>query len=283
MLHLIEISSMMHRAYHVAPPLVRPSDERPIGAVYVLAQMVHALLKKMGDCTHRVAVFDAGRSGRDKIDASYKANRGTISADLSIQIPMARNVCKAFSIATCDVKGYEADDVIATLTRQAEEAGKQVRIASNDKDFLQLVSSQTEMYDTQKNTLVGPIQVQCQWGIEPSQFVDMQALSGDTADNVPGVQGIGPKIAAELLKEYGTLEAVLKAAPEIKQQARRVSLLAHANQALKCRELVRLIDNVPETPSFEDFPARSADEDGLRKLCEYLESKTLPGKLGLEN
>ncbi len=215
-LHLIDGSAFIFRAYHALPPLTRKSDGLPIGAVAGFCNMLHRYVE--GNTgpdapTHVAVIFDKGsHTFRNDMYDLYKANREAMPEDLRPQMPLTRRATEAFNIACKELEGYEADDMIATLSVQAREAGGRVTIISSDKDLMQLVGGGVEMLDAMKNRRIDREGVHEKFGVYPERVVDVQALAGDSVDNVPGAPGIGIKTAALLINEYGTLEELLNRA-----------------------------------------------------------------------
>src|SRR5271155_3860685 len=229
-LYLVDGSGYLFRAYHALPPLTRKSDGLPTGAVAGFSNMLWKLLEdtKAGDKpTHLAVIFDAGKKTfRNDIYPLYKANRPEPPEDLIPQFPLVREATRAFGVPAIEIAGFEADDLIATYARIAREAGVKVTIMSSDKDLMQLVvDGQVELLDPMKNKRLGSADVMEKFGVPPSKVVEVQALAGDSTDNVPGVRGIGVKTAAELINAYGDLETLLKRAGEIKQPKRRETLI----------------------------------------------------------
>ncbi|MBV1693112.1 MAG: DNA polymerase I [Hyphomicrobiales bacterium] len=247
--YLIDGSGYIFRAFHALPPLTRPSDGLPVGAVHGFCQMLWKLVQDARGTrgpTHIAVIFDASRETfRNEIFAEYKAHRPPPPEELIPQFALIRDAVKAFNIASVEQDGYEADDIIATYARLAVEKGGDATIISSDKDLMQLVRPGIAMLDTMKNRTIGREEVIEKFGVEPEKVVEVQALAGDSVDNVPGVPGIGIKTAAELIKEYGDLETLLSRASEIKQPKRREKLIEFAEQARISRRLVLLKDDVP--------------------------------------
>ena len=223
--YLIDGSGYIFRAYHALPPLTRPSDGLPVGAVHGFCAMLWKLLRETGELappTHIAVVFDySAKTFRSDLFDGYKANRPEPPDDLIPQFPLVRDAVRAFNVACIEQEGYEADDIIATYALQAMAAGAEVTIVSSDKDLMQLVQPGIRMYDTMKNKVIGEAEVEERFGVPPSKVVEVQALIGDSSDNVPGVPGIGVKTAALLINEFGDLETLLGRASEIKQDRRR--------------------------------------------------------------
>jgi len=249
-LYLIDGSGYLFRAYHALPPLSRKSDALPTGAVSGYCNMLWKLIEDMKDGdkpSHLAVIFDAGKKTfRNDIYPEYKANRPDPPEDLIPQFPLVRDATRAFGVACVEEPGFEADDLIATYARLAREAGARATIVSSDKDLMQLVvDGEVNLLDTMKNKKIGSAEVIERFGVPPSKVVEVQALAGDSTDNVPGVPGIGVKTAAELINAYGDLETLLARAGEIKQPKRRESLLANIEMARLSRKLVLLDDHAP--------------------------------------
>ncbi len=205
---LIDGSGFIFRAYHALPPLTR-SDGTPVSAVLGFSNMLAKLLSET-DADHMAVVFDySGRSFRNQLYDQYKAQRPEAPPDLAVQFPLVRRATEAFGICQIELENFEADDLIATYARHAVEAGAEVTIVSSDKDLMQLVNDRVTMLDPIKNRPIGADEVREKFGVGPDKVIDVQALCGDSVDNVPGVPGIGVKTAAELINAYGDLETLL--------------------------------------------------------------------------
>ena len=232
---LVDGSGYIFRAYHALPPMAR-ADGTPVNAVYGFSNMLMKLMDDLLDKneTELIAViFDAGRvTFRNDIYPEYKANRDETPEDLIPQFDLIRDATRAFNVAAVQMKGFEADDLIATYARMGKEQGLKVTVVSADKDLMQLVDDDIEMLDPMKQRIIGPEQVIEKFGVLPEKVIDVQALAGDSSDNVPGVPGIGVKTAALLLGEYGDLETLLAHAEEIKQPKRRQNLIEFAAEAV---------------------------------------------------
>ena len=243
-LHLIDGSAFIFRAYHALPPLTRKSDGLPVGAVSGFVNMLWKTVEdnKGPDApTHAAVVFDKGsHTFRNDLYDLYKANREEMPEDLRPQMPLTREATRAFNIACLEQEGFEADDIIATLACKARDAGGRVTIVSSDKDLMQLVGGGVEMFDAMKNLRIDSDGVVAKFGVMPDRVIDVQALAGDSVDNVPGAPGIGVKTAALLINEYGDLETLLERAAEIKQPKRRQTLIDHADQIRLSKTLVTL-------------------------------------------
>jgi DNA polymerase-1 len=267
--YLIDASGFIFRAYHALPPLSR-ADGTPTSAVLGFVNMVLKLLETT-DADHVAAVFDSARvSFRNEIYDQYKANRAPPPDDLVPQFALVREACEAFAIPIIEAPNYEADDLIATYAREAVEAGAKVTIVSSDKDLMQLVRDDVVvMYDPIKEKPIGPDEVKERFGVPPEKVIDVQALCGDSVDNVPGVPGIGVKTAAELIKTYGTLEELLDRAAEIKQPARRQRLLENRENALLSKRLVTLDTHVELPRPLSDLALKPYDR---AKLIQFLQA-----------
>ncbi|ODS04045.1 DNA polymerase I [Methyloceanibacter marginalis] len=277
--YLIDASGYIFRAYHALPPLTRPSDGLPVGAVHGFCGMLWKLLRETGELdppTHLAAIFDLSEhTFRNDLFSDYKANRSEAPEDLIPQFPLIRDAVHAFNVACIEKRGYEADDLIATYALQAREAGADVTIVSSDKDLMQLVRPGIRMYDTMKNKVIGEAEVVEKFGVPPSKVIEVQALIGDTSDNVPGVPGIGVKTAALLINEYGDLETLLMRAAEIKQQKRRENLIAFAEQARLSRTLVTLDCETPLDVPLAETAVHVPDPNVLTAFMRHMEFSTL--------
>jgi len=289
-LHLIDGSAFIFRAYHALPPLTRKSDGLPIGAVSGFCNMLQRYVE--GNTgpdapTHIAVIFDKGsHTFRNEIFDQYKGNREEMPEDLRPQMPLTRKATQAFNIACEEKEGYEADDIIATLAIQAREAGGQVTIISSDKDLMQLVGGGVEMFDAMKNRRIDRDGVFEKFGVFPERVVDVQALAGDSVDNVPGAPGIGVKTAALLINEYGDLESLLARAGEIKQPKRRETLLNFAEQIRVSKRLVELDAKTPLDFTLDDLEVQPPDAEKLLSFLAEMEFRTLTkrisDKLGVE-
>ncbi len=281
--YLVDGSGYIFRAFHALPPLTRPSDGLPVGAVHGFCAM---LWKLMADAkagrgpTHIAVIFDAARlTYRNEIYKDYKAHRPPAPEELIPQFQLIRDAVKAFNIACIEQDGYEADDLIATYARDAIALGGDVTIVSSDKDLMQLVKPGVMMLDTMKGKSIGRDEVIEKFGVEPDKVVDVQSLAGDSVDNVPGVPGIGIKTAAELIKEYGNLDSLLARAGEIKQPKRRERLIEFAEQARISRELVRLKEDVPVTIDIARLGLQEPLAEPLLGFMREMEFNTLTKRI----
>ncbi len=278
-LFLVDGSAYIFRAYHALPPLTRKSDGLPMGAVSGYCNMLWKLLREARDTnvgvvpTHFAVIFDhSSKTFRNEIYPEYKANRDAPPEDLRPQFGLIRQATEAFNVPSIDKAGFEADDLIATYAREAVGIGADCTIISSDKDLMQLVGPQVIMYDTMKDRRVGPDEVIEKFGVGPEKMIDLQALAGDSTDNIPGIPGIGPKTAALLLNEFGDLETLLSRAGEIKQNKRRENLIEFADQARISKRLVELDQHVPLDVQLD---ALSLHEPNGPKLISYLKAMEL--------
>ncbi|HEX9859389.1 MAG TPA: DNA polymerase I, partial [Paracoccaceae bacterium] len=278
-LHLIDGSAFIFRAYHALPPLTRKSDGLPIGAVAGFCNMLFRYVennKGPDAATHVAVIFDhSSKTFRNDIYPLYKANRPELPEDLRPQFPLTREATRAFNIASIETEGYEADDIIATLSCKAREAGGDVTIISSDKDLMQLVGKGVWMFDAMKNKRIGVDEVVEKFGVGPDRVVDVQALSGDSVDNVPGAPGIGIKTAALLIQEYGDLETLLERAGEIKQPKRREALVDNAEQIRMSKRLVELDCNTPLDFTLESLEVKTPQAEPLLGFLNAMEFRSL--------
>lgn len=289
-LHLVDGSAFIFRAYHALPPLTRKSDGLPIGAVAGFCNMLFKFVEdaKGDDApTHVAVIFDhSGKSFRNEIYDKYKANRPPAPEDLVPQFPLTREATRAFNIACIEIENFEADDIIATLARQAREAGGRVSIISSDKDLMQLVGGGVEMIDPMKSKRIDREGVEEKFGVGPERVVDVQALAGDSVDNVPGAPGIGIKTAALLINEYGDLESLLERAEEIKQPKRRQALIDNADLIRISKRLVELDRNMDLDFTLDSLELQDPVADDLLDFLASMEFRTLTkrvaDRLGLE-
>lgn len=269
-IYLLDASSYIHRAFHAIRGLTT-SDGIPTGAVYGFTTM---LLKVLRDeqPTHLAVVYDAkGPTFRHKMYSKYKANRPPLDPALKSQFPLVRQVVTAMELPAVEMEGFEADDLMATLARQAKQAGFEVVLVTGDKDFYQLIDEQISMWDTMKDKHWGPAEVAEKLGVTPAQVVDYMALTGDSSDNVPGVPGVGPKTASKLIGQHHDLDTVLDAAPEMKKSKMRERLIEHRDKAELSRELVRLDDHAPIDFDPTTFEVRAPDPAVLTPVLAQLE------------
>jgi DNA polymerase-1 len=272
--YLIDGSGYIFRAFHALPPLTR-SDGTHVNAVLGFTNMLLKLLDET-DADHIGVIFDAGRATfRNEIYAEYKANRPEAPPELIPQFSLVRDATRACNVASVEMAGFEADDIIATYAAQAKKVGAEVTIVSSDKDLMQLVNDKVRMFDPMKNKPISFPEVQEKFGVMPDKVIDIQALAGDSTDNVPGVPGIGIKTAAELINTYGSLEELLKRAGEIKQPKRRENLLANAELARISKKLVTLSCDVPLATPLEALERRKLDVGQLLDFVKANDFRSL--------
>jgi DNA polymerase I len=264
--YLVDAYSLIFQVFHALPEMTGPSGQ-PVGAVHGFTRdLIDLLEKKKPD--YLFCAFDVpGPTFRDELYPKYKAGRKEMPADLQLQMAPIRRMVDALGIPVLELPGYEADDVLATVARRAERAGFDCVLVTSDKDCRQLISERIRMYNIRKDQVLDAAGLQAVWGIRPDQVVDFQALVGDSVDNIPGVQLIGPKIASELLAKYGTLEGVLEHASEVSGDKRRANLMAGREIALMCRRLVRLVDDVPLEFDWEAGRIDRVNVAAVEQLC----------------
>ncbi len=282
-LFLVDGSSYIFRAYHALPPLTRKSDGLQVNAVLGFCNMLWKLLAEMKPTekpTHLAVVFDKSeKTFRTDFYPEYKAHRPEAPDDLRPQFPLIRDAVRAFEIPCLEQAGYEADDLIATYARFACEAGATTTIVSSDKDLMQLVGQGVIMYDTMKDKRIGREEVIEKFGVGPEKVIEVQALIGDSTDNVPGVPGIGVKTAAQLIGEYGDLETLLKRANEIKQEKRRQTLIDNAEKARLSKRLVTLDQNVPLDVPADELAVHEPDYKRLIAFLKAMEFSTITRRI----
>ncbi len=276
---LVDGSGYIFRAYHALPPLTRKSDGLQVNAVLGFCNMLWKLLADMpkdDKPTHLAVVFDKSeKTFRTDMYPEYKAHRPDLPEDLRPQFPLIRDAVRAFEIPCLEQAGFEADDLIATYARLATEAGATATIVSSDKDLMQLVGNGVTMYDTMKDKRIGPAEVMEKFGVGPDKVIEVQALIGDSSDNVPGVPGIGVKTAAQLIGEYGDLETLLARASEIKQDKRRQTLIDNAEIARISKKLVTLDRNVPLDVPVDQLAVHEPDYKNLIAFLKAMEFSTI--------
>ena len=285
-LHLIDGSAFIFRAYHALPPLTRKSDGLPIGAVAGFCNMLFRYVESNTGPdapTHVAVIFDKGsHTFRNDLYDLYKANREATPEDLRPQMPLTREATKAFNIACKEQEGWEADDIIATLSVQAREAGGRCTIISSDKDMMQLVGDGVEMLDAMKNRRIDRDGVFEKFGVGPERVIDVQSLAGDSVDNVPGAPGIGIKTAALLINEYGDLDSLLERAAEIKQPKRRQTLIDNADQIRLSRQLVTLDTATPLDFDLDDLEVKDPEPETLMPFLAEMEFRTLTKRIATQ-
>jgi DNA polymerase-1 len=280
--YLIDGSGYIFRAYYALPPLTRKSDGLPTGAVSGFCSMLFKLLEdsksneNLQKPTHFAVIFDSARKTfRNEIYSDYKANRAEAPDDLAPQFEYIRKSVLAFNLPSVDLLNYEADDLIATYVDQILKAGAKVTIVSSDKDLMQLYKKDVRIFDPMKNKFINDEDVFKKFGVDASKVIDVQALAGDSSDNVPGVPGIGVKTAAELINKYGTLDKLLKSTHEIKQNKRRETLVENKDKALISKELVTLKHDAPVDRELSEFKLKEVDKDKLYEFLREMEFNRL--------
>ena len=280
--YLIDGSGYIFRAYYALPPLTRKSDGMPTGAVNGFCNMLFKLLEDSKSNenkekpTHFAVIFDSARKNfRNEIYSEYKGNRADAPDDLIPQFEYIRKSVQAFNLPSIELINYEADDLIATYSEQAIKAGAKVTIVSSDKDFMQLYKKNIRIYDPMKNKYISEEDIDKKFGVTPDKVVDVQALAGDSSDNVPGVPGIGIKTAAELINQFGNFENVLKKADQIKQNKRRESLIENKDKATISKKLVTLKKDVPVKNEITEFDLKNIDKDKLYTFLREMEFNRL--------
>ena len=280
--YLIDGSGYIFRAYYALPPLTRKSDGLPTGAVSGFCSMLFKLLedsksdKNLQKPTHFAVIFDSARKTfRNEIYSEYKANRAEAPDDLAPQFEYIRKSVLAFNLPSVELINYEADDLIATYVDKILKEGAKVTIVSSDKDLMQLYKKNVRIYDPMKNKFINEDDILKKFGVNSKKVIDVQALAGDSSDNVPGVPGIGVKTAAELINNYGTLEKLLDHAAEIKQNKRRETLIQNKDKALISKKLVTLKHDAPTDRDLDEFELKEIDKDKLYKFLREMEFNRL--------
>ncbi|MFT8676681.1 MAG: DNA polymerase I [Acetobacter sp.] len=276
---LVDGSGFIFRAFHALPPMTNPEGV-PVNAVYGFTNMLARLLRDHTG-THLAVLFDASRQTfRSEIYPQYKAHRPDPPEDLRPQFSLIRDATEAFGVPGIELPGWEADDLIASYATAIRAAGGTCTIISSDKDLMQLVGPGVCMLDPIRQTPIGPAEVEAKFGVPPEKVVDVQALMGDPTDNVPGVPGIGPKTASALVCEFGNLEAVLNAAPDMKKSKRRDMLIEHAQAARVSMQLVTLARDVPLPVPLEDLPTREPDMPVLAEWLDRMGFRSVLARMG---
>ena len=284
-LYLVDGSGYIFRAYHRLPPLTDP-EGTPVGAVYGFTAMLWKLITELANAeapTHLAVILDAeSHTFRNEMYAGYKANRPPPPEDLIPQFPLIRDAVRAFSVPCIEQAGFEADDIIASYALAAKAAGYDVTIVSSDKDLMQLIQPGIDLLDTMKNVRIDRAEVIEKFGVPPEKVGDVLALMGDTADNIPGVRGVGPKTAAELIIEFGDVEGVIANIGAIKKPKLRETLAASVADARLSRELVRLKDDIPLAEPLDALTLRHPPHEPLGKFLAKHGFRALLAKLGRE-
>ncbi len=282
-LHLVLVdgSGFIFRAFHALPPMTRP-DGTPVNAVFGFTNMLARLLKDHVG-THLAVIFDAGRTTfRNRIYDQYKAQRPEPPSELLPQFALVRDATAAFNVPALELADWEADDLIAAYARAVTDIGGRVTIVSSDKDLMQLIRPGVMLQDPIKQKPIGADEVREKFGCGPEHMIDLLALMGDSVDNVPGVPGIGPKTACQLLSEFGDLEGVLAAAPAMKPSKRRELLITHAEQARLSRELVILREDVPLPAPLDTLGVKEPDRAALSAWLHAMGFRSTATRLGLD-
>lgn len=278
---LVDGSGFIFRAFHALPPMTSP-DGTPVNAVFGFTNMLARLLREHAG-THLAVIFDAGRhTFRNDLYDQYKAHRPEPPEDLRPQFALVRDATAAFSVPAIEEAGWEADDLIAAYARQATDAGGTCTIISSDKDLMQLVRPGVQMMDPIKQKPIGEAEVRAKFGVDPVHVAEVQALIGDPVDNVPGVPGIGPKTAAALMAEYGSLDAILDAAEGMKPSKRRDNLIAHADMARLSHTLVTLREDAPCPVPLAELACCDVDEARLGPWLEEMGFRSLLQRIGMK-
>ncbi len=280
--YLIDGSGYIFRAYYALPPLSRKSDGMPTGAVSGFCSMLFKLLEdskspeNKDKPTHFAVIFDSARKNfRNEIYPDYKGNRSEAPEDLIPQFDYIRKSVVAFNLPSIELINYEADDLIATYSDQVIKEGAKVTIVSSDKDLMQLYNKNVRIYDPLKSKFINEEDIDKKFGVSPEKIIDVQALAGDSSDNVPGVPGIGIKTAAELINQYGNLDNLLKHAKEIKQNKRRETLIENKDKAIISKKLVTLKKDVPVKNKINEFSLKEIDKEKLYNFLREMEFNRL--------
>lgn len=283
---LIDGSGFIFRAFYALPPLSRPSDGLPVGAVHGFCNMLWRLVCNVNyeyNPTHIAVIFDhPGKTFRNDIYPEYKAHRPSVDGDLVSQFPIIRDATKAFNIMSVEMDGYEADDLIATYSRQVAEGDGYCTIVTSDKDMMQLIRPGVVMFDPIKGKNIGPAEVVEKFGLGPEHVIDIQALAGDSVDNIPGVPGVGIKTAAQLISEYGDLDMALVRADEIKQPKRREAMMNFAEQARLSKDLVTLFQYVETTVGLDEMAIKPPIKEDLLAFMAEMEFISMAEKVSTE-
>ena len=278
---LVDGSGFIFRAFHALPPMSR-EDGTPTNAVFGFTNMLIKLIDDL-EANHCAVIFDTARKTfRNDIYDQYKANRPPAPEELIPQFSIIREAVKAFNLACIEMEGFEADDLIASYTKLAISEGAKVTIVSSDKDLMQLVSDEVVMHDPMKNKYIGVAEVIEKFGVEPQKVIDVQSLAGDSADNVPGVPGIGVKTAAQLITEYGDLNSLLSNANEIKQPKRRDNLINFSEMALISRDLVTLKTDIEVPQSLQSLKISAPDPHTVLKFLKTQGFKRLTARFEVQ-
>ncbi len=272
--YLIDGTSYIHRAYHAVGSLSN-SKGFPTNAIYVFTRMLIKLLSEEKPEYMVVALDAKGPTFRHKIYSDYKANRPPTPEDLSVQIPKIKEIVNKLGIKIVELEGYEADDIIATLSKRCQENGFKVVLVTGDKDFKQLVTPDTVIWDTMKDEKTDYEKLKKELGFEPSKYVDVLALAGDSIDNIPGVPGIGEKTAVKLIREFGSLEGIYENISKITQRKLKENLIKYKDSAFLSRELARINSDVAIDWDIDMLKIKEPDREGLVQIFRELEFREL--------
>jgi DNA polymerase I len=277
-IYIVDVSSMFFRAYYAIRPLTSTKGV-PVNAVYGFISMIVKLMKEKNP-DHLVFCYDRKEpSFRKGLYDAYKANRTTMPEDLQVQMPYLKQVAQLFGITDIEVDTYEADDLIGTVARMAEKQGYESFIVSGDKDFCQLVSPQIFLYDTMKELIYDKNQVKEKHGVNPEQFIDYLAITGDTSDNIPGVAGIGPKGAQKLIEQFGTLESIYENIEEVASASVKQKLIDAKEKAILSKQLVTIVTDVKLNKTMDDFKLKPMMREELRAFLQDLNFKSFEKSL----
>lgn len=277
-IYLVDVSSMFFRAFYAIRPLSSTKGV-PVNAVYGFISMIAKLLKEKNP-EYIVFCYDRKEpSFRKELDVNYKANRTVMPDDMQVQMPYLKQVAGLFGIADLEVESFEADDLIGTIATQAGAENFETYIVSGDKDFCQLIDEKTFLYDTMKEVVYTPAMVKEKHGVDPAQFIDYLAITGDTSDNIPGVAGIGPKGAIKLIEEFGTLEKIYENLDKVASAGIKEKLIASKNNAFLSKKLVTIVRDVKTQKSLEDYRRKPLNAEPLRLFLQDLNFKTFEKNL----
>lgn len=272
---LVDGYSLFFRAYYAIKGVRRRSDGMAVNGIYGFTRMLMNILLDLGTA-HLGIIFDTGgKTFRHEKFPSYKTNRPPVPEDMKPQFPLLRELCEALNLKALEKEGYEADDVIATLTREALEEDYEVWIVSGDKDLMQLVSDRVCIYDAKENRKLTAVNVKDKWGVDPSQLLDLLSLMGDNSDNVPGVPGIGPKTAAELVNSYGDTDNIIANVENIRRPRLREAIRANADKLLLSRDLIRLNDKVAMGITIDELAFRGFNPIKFRDFLKKMEFSSI--------
>ncbi|UCG11260.1 MAG: DNA polymerase I [Deltaproteobacteria bacterium] len=271
-LYLIDGSSYIYRAFYAVRHL-STAKGIPTNAVYGFVGMLNRILKEKRPEYLTIALDAPGPTFRHDLSPDYKANRPQMPEPLAVQIPFIKRLIGAYGVPCLEAPGFEADDIIGTLTTWASQQGSDVVIISGDKDLLQLVSPRVRIWDTMKDIVIGTAEVEERYGVHVSQLVDLMGLAGDSSDNIPGVPGIGPKTAQRLIKEFGNLDGLLSNLDKIPKEKEREKLKTYSGQAILSRKLVQIKCDVPVEKDWQNLRLGMEDRQRLLALFRELEFK----------